>query len=612
MKTLFSFLLLFTVAFSGTVYSQSDMNENSVILTDMKKNATHEELARENSVNVERNIPQHLLDQLEIAKQSDNYEEVQRIQTIIDTDYSNGVRIIQSDQYLNEDKPVYPDASHPPFNGDWLGTDIEVDMFTGANYQPRTMDMVMAEDGNLYLAFVTEENATQRQVRVYKSSNSGLNWVYEGGIQSTGYISSISMVCDRRSASNNDSLRVICYYTRGAASDNDGAVLAFFSFKPNATSSDYFIQTISTPAAGNEFNYCSAVSDGQYFSTATYQGVVAGEYNNALNDLISFHYLRTTNWGTSHTEVTFLGGNDDFFPFAQFVGTSSDSVFIAVERRFSATHYEIRLVKTPFTPTSATNTDFLTSGGSGVVYEKPVLNVQQTAQSIDHRMIITCIKDDISKYLNSPNGGSSWGLDFTLGPAGQEVLYTWVSSDTSTAGGGYFCALWRDANGDSVNVRRGVSGSLGSTDYDVMSTQATSTAFPVSVVYHNEDYSVKRSGVAIFGFGGFGTNAYYNGENLPTSITPVNNIADRYTLNQNYPNPFNPSTSITFSIPANTNVKLVVYDMLGKEVATLVNKDLTVGSYNIDFNASALSSGVYFYKLITNEYTDIKKMMLVK
>lgn len=59
-------------------------------------------------------------------------------------------------------------------------------------------------------------------------------------------------------------------------------------------------------------------------------------------------------------------------------------------------------------------------------------------------------------------------------------------------------------------------------------------------------------------------------------------------------------------------MKLVVYDMLGKEVATLVNQQLTPGSYNIDFNGTKLSSGVYFYKLITSEFTDIKKMMLVK
>lgn len=611
MKTFpFVILLLFSFFLSQNAFPQSDMNQNSIILSDMKKNAHSEELARENSVKVERNIPQSLLDQIETAKQNDDYDEVQRLEGIVNDQYRDGIKVVNSGDYVNEDQPVYSDGSNPPFNGDWLGTDVTLRTFTGQNNSPRTMDMVMAEDGNLYVAFCTDESPN-RFIRFYRSSNSGGSWTLVGGLQTTGYISSISMVCDRRSASDNDSLRIICYYTRASATTNDGAVLAFVSLKPNASSPDYIIQTISTPASGNEFNYCSAFSDGQYFSTATYQGVVAGEYNNANDDLISFHYLRTTNWGTSHTEVSFLGGNDDFYPFAQFVGTTSDSVFIAVERRFTGFN-EIRLIKTPFVPTAATNTDFLTSGGSGVFYEKPVLNVQQTAQTITHRMMITVIKDDVAKYLNSANGGSSWGLDFTLDQTNSvSCSYTWCASDTNQTTG-YFCAIWRKGSGDSINVRRGQSGSLGSTDYDVMSNTATGTAFPVCAVYHNSDYSVKRSGVAIYGFGGFGTNAYYNGENLPTSITPVNNVADNYSLNQNYPNPFNPSTSINFSVPKSTNVKLVVYDMLGKEVATLVNQQLTPGSYNIDFNGTKLSSGVYFYKLITSEFTDIKKMMLVK
>ena len=89
--------------------------------------------------------------------------------------------------------------------------------------------------------------------------------------------------------------------------------------------------------------------------------------------------------------------------------------------------------------------------------------------------------------------------------------------------------------------------------------------------------------------------------------TPV-----QYKLSQNYPNPFNPSTSIRFEIPKSGFVKLAVYDILGKEVATLVNDKREAGSYYVDFNASGLSSGVYFYKLITNDFTDIKKMMLLK
>ncbi|MCE1164382.1 MAG: T9SS type A sorting domain-containing protein [Bacteroidetes bacterium] len=85
-----------------------------------------------------------------------------------------------------------------------------------------------------------------------------------------------------------------------------------------------------------------------------------------------------------------------------------------------------------------------------------------------------------------------------------------------------------------------------------------------------------------------------------------------YFLNQNYPNPFNPMTSIQYGIPKSGLVKLIVYDVLGKEVSVLVNEVKNAGKYIISYNASSLPSGIYFYKLSAGSYTEIKKMVLVK
>ncbi len=89
-------------------------------------------------------------------------------------------------------------------------------------------------------------------------------------------------------------------------------------------------------------------------------------------------------------------------------------------------------------------------------------------------------------------------------------------------------------------------------------------------------------------------------------------IPKNYSLSQNYPNPFNPVTNINFSIPSAGNVKIAVYDMLGREVSVLVNENLQAGSYKYDFDASGLSSGTYFYKINAGDFTDVKKMILVK
>lgn len=86
-----------------------------------------------------------------------------------------------------------------------------------------------------------------------------------------------------------------------------------------------------------------------------------------------------------------------------------------------------------------------------------------------------------------------------------------------------------------------------------------------------------------------------------------------YTLKQNYPNPFNPTTQIEFSIPQNNEfVKLIVFDVTGKEISTLVNQQLNTGSYRVDFNGEYLASGVYFYKLEAGDYIETKKMILLK
>ncbi len=89
-------------------------------------------------------------------------------------------------------------------------------------------------------------------------------------------------------------------------------------------------------------------------------------------------------------------------------------------------------------------------------------------------------------------------------------------------------------------------------------------------------------------------------------------IPSKYKLEQNYPNPFNPSTKISFAMPKSGMAKLTVFDLTGKEVATLVNDRLSAGSYTYEFNASKLSSGVYFYRLITNDFVETKKMTLIK
>jgi photosystem II stability/assembly factor-like uncharacterized protein len=104
-----------------------------------------------------------------------------------------------------------------------------------------------------------------------------------------------------------------------------------------------------------------------------------------------------------------------------------------------------------------------------------------------------------------------------------------------------------------------------------------------------------------------------NGSGGMTSVLQTSSLlTEKYSLKQNYPNPFNPTTNISFDVTNSTFVSLKVFDMTGREVKTLVNENVSAGNYEINFNASELNSGVYFYTLKTNEFTETKKMMLVK
>ena len=110
---------------------------------------------------------------------------------------------------------------------------------------------------------------------------------------------------------------------------------------------------------------------------------------------------------------------------------------------------------------------------------------------------------------------------------------------------------------------------------------------------------------------------------LVTAMERNNNLPTEFKLEQNYPNPFNPTTTIKYSIQTPLNppflkggnkrgVSLKVYDVLGREIATLVNKKQSAGNYEVSFNASGLNSGLYFYKLMTNGFSKTKKMILLR
>ena len=158
-------------------------------------------------------------------------------------------------------------------------------------------------------------------------------------------------------------------------------------------------------------------------------------------------------------------------------------------------------------------------------------------------------------YKRSTDGGISWGADTRLTNNSASSVYPFVS-----ASGPVVHVVWMD-------IRDG--------NYEI---------------YYKRDPTGNVTGI----------------ENIGSEIPK------QHVLSQNYPNPFNPTTEIGFQISEVSHVTLKVFDMLGREVATLANENLQAGNYSVQFDGKGLSSGVYFYKLQTESFTDTKRMLIVK
>ncbi len=194
-----------------------------------------------------------------------------------------------------------------------------------------------------------------------------------------------------------------------------------------------------------------------------------------------------------------------------------------------------------------------------------------------------------------------------IGTIWSDAIPVELSSFTTSVSGNSVTLNWKTAtetNNSGFAVQRKTSNS-GWTNISFVNGNGTSTqTHEYSYTDNNLEtgkYSYRLKQVDLDGSFGYSNVVEANVE------TPA-----RFELAQNYPNPFNPTTKIDFSVPANSNVKLTVYNVLGQQIAVLVNGFMKSGNHTADFNAAGFNSGLYFYKLESNGVSLVKKMMLVK
>jgi hypothetical protein len=170
---------------------------------------------------------------------------------------------------------------------------------------------------------------------------------------------------------------------------------------------------------------------------------------------------------------------------------------------------------------------------------------------------------------------------------------------------------WNSSPGaSSYRLQLARSSSFNSPIFDTITT-STQIAIPPGILNFMTVYYWRLSIINCAGTGQwsaiwvFVTNS--TGINLYSSEVPT-----EFKLHNNFPNPFNPTTKIRFDLPKSSNVKVSVYDVIGKENATLVNENLSIGKFEVEWNAKNNSSGIYFYKLSTDDFTEVKRCVLIK
>jgi hypothetical protein len=213
-------------------------------------------------------------------------------------------------------------------------------------------------------------------------------------------------------------------------------------------------------------------------------------------------------------------------------------------------------------------------------------------------------------YKRSTDGGLSWGADTQLSNGDAYSMYPCIS-----VSGQFVHVVWQDDRNHhfvpEIYYKRSTNAGL-SWDADTRLTDYYDYKYYPSITISGSTVHV------IWGDERDGNLEIYYKRNPTGNLVEINNlnleIPKEFSLSQNYPNPFNPSTKIKFDISTKTvgQTFLSFYDILGKEVATIVNEKLNPGTYEVTFDGSNLPGGIYFYRLQTNDFIQTKKMLLIK
>jgi photosystem II stability/assembly factor-like uncharacterized protein len=310
-------------------------------------------------------------------------------------------------------------------------------------------------------------------------------------------------------------------------------------------------------------------------------------------------YLKTTNAGTDWFIVN--PGINASFADMKFVNANT-GILISQSNTYRTTN-------------AGNNWTFIDSVGS------TLLKIDFVNSSTGY---VSTYNSPNTYFRKTTNGGANWTLLPGFIPSTYLQVYKFFDANTGYAAG---TNMYKTTDGGNSWVSGGATGVSaqamhvfdantilvgGVFGYLKKSTDGGTTFTNIPFISNNGITTMSFVNAATGWIMGEGGMIIRTDDILTNNTVTETQIPKEYMLSQNYPNPFNPATKISFEMPKSGLVSLKIYDVLGREVAAVINEYRQAGKYTIDFNASSLSSGVYFYKLNTDGFSDIKKMLLIK
>jgi len=510
----------------------------------------------------------------------------------------------------------------PFIQGDWGGGDVRVfprSIFQGSGVNQRVIDLEVDSNGVKYLGFITGDRDS---LKIFRSTNDGTIWTQiQALVAGAG---TMIQAFDFSVTDSADAFRLGFAVTVAPdANENDGD-LYWVSMRGDGAGAR--IAVIKPKDAGMGWKNPSIISDGwNYASGATYWYVSYQRVNSGTGAGNQAAFSWTTNWGWAWEDDTTRNTFNDYYLSVNYNSypTTADSIYVLLANDLTVSNPNLRLMRIALgslgtaTAWSQYNIGTVNPEDQGelavnrqnnqmaAIYRENIgaANGNIRYQYSDHLLGVNWTQGpDIAAFDNNEerpridcqNRQGAWRISFVSQSASYDtVVYMSSTNITSSFSSktivnpGNDCAL--SPMPDVAGVRTGAASFAGAVAFSRFSSNAVA-------------------------FSRFSSNdLWYDASNInPTDITNNSSLAENYSLSQNYPNPFNPSTKISFAIPVQGFVTLTIFDALGREVAKLVNNDLSAGNYTYDFNAGKLGSGIYFYKLNAGNFNEVKKMMLIK